>query len=64
MSNLRRTEATGSPFAPPWAWGPVSRHPWFRPSDTLQSTSWAPPLDLSETAEALHVTVELAGVEP
>ena len=40
------------------------RHPFFRLSDSMGYTSWAPALDLSETDEAFRVVMEIPGVDP
>lgn len=41
---------------------PIVQHPLFRLSDTLQTSNWLPPLDLTETPEAFEVSVELPGL--
>ncbi|MCC7493943.1 MAG: Hsp20/alpha crystallin family protein [Fimbriimonadaceae bacterium] len=41
---------------------PGTGHPLFRPSDTLQTSTWVPPLDLTERSDAFEVSVELPGL--
>ena len=54
-------EATGGlrPIGHPWQ---VSRA-GMDPGMTLAQTAWRPPTDVWETAEAITVTIELAGVD-
>ncbi|NUP99861.1 MAG: Hsp20/alpha crystallin family protein [Armatimonadetes bacterium] len=60
MRNLGRWDPLA---APGWPRG-VMQHPLFRPSDTVQPSNWVPALDLTETATAFQVSLELPGMQP
>ena len=40
------------------------RNPMFRTSDTLQTSHWAPALDLTEKPDAFEVSLEVPGMDP
>jgi len=40
------------------------RNPLFRTSDTLQTSHWAPALDLTEQPDAFEVSLEVPGLAP